>query len=154
MRYGQSGVLRAVVDTNVWISALLNPQGTPASIATRLGRGEFECVLSPAMLRELTTVASGPRLRERFGLTAERVLKLLELLNGRSLMIPEPVTVAISRDPRDDMFVAVAVASRADALVTRDDDLKADPQVIRYLEASGVSVVTVRQFEDRLRSDT
>lgn len=50
--------MRAVVDTNVWISAVLNPIGLPAAVRAALQRGQFVLVISEPLLTELT---DGPR---------------------------------------------------------------------------------------------
>jgi putative PIN family toxin of toxin-antitoxin system len=82
----------------------------------------------------------------QFGLTAARLERLIELLEQASVFLPEPSPITICRDPRDDVFIAAAVAAGADFLVSRDDDLKADPAVSDYLADSGVTVLTVRRF--------
>jgi predicted nucleic acid-binding protein len=65
--------------------------------------------------------------------------------------IEDPPLLALSRDPRDDIFIAVAATAGADFLVTRDDDLKRDPAVQEYLAGHGCAVVTVAEFVARLR---
>ena len=39
-------MLRAVVDTNVWVSALLNPNGHPAAVSEAFRNGRFVSILS------------------------------------------------------------------------------------------------------------
>jgi predicted nucleic acid-binding protein len=49
--------------------------------------------------------------------------------------------------------VETAVLGEADALVTRDDDLKKRGwEAIRYLTAGGISVLSVRRFLTALRA--
>ena len=43
---------RVIVDTNVWISALLNPQGFPAQVLEALKRKRFTPVLSLALIED------------------------------------------------------------------------------------------------------
>ena len=143
-------MLLAVIDTNVWISGLLNPNGPPARVAEHLWRQDFTPVLTPKLLAELEDVAQRPRLVTQFGLTAARLERLIGLLEQGSVFLPEPLPIAICRDPRDDMFIAAAVAAGADFLVSRDDDLKDDPVVSDYLADSGATVLTVRRFLEAL----
>ena len=49
----------------------------------------------------------------------------------------------ICRDPEDDYLLALAIASKADALVTGDDDLHAVPN-------PGVEIITPRELLDCL----
>jgi putative PIN family toxin of toxin-antitoxin system len=51
---------RALVDTNVWVSALLNPHGFPAKVLEALKTDQFELVLSEPLLAELLEVLSRP----------------------------------------------------------------------------------------------
>lgn len=51
---------RVVVDPNVLISARLSPGGTPARLLTAWMEGQFELVVSPALLVELTGVLDRP----------------------------------------------------------------------------------------------
>ena len=64
--------------------------------------------------------------------------------------LSDPPIVPITRDPKDDIFVALAISSDADFLVTRDDDLKRDLQVVEYLAAAGCEVISVRAFLEKL----
>ena len=48
--------------------------------------------------------------------------------------------------PGDDIVVETALTGRADALVSRDDDLKGAPELVAILEQQGVAVLTVRRF--------
>jgi len=63
---------RVVVDTNVWVSALLNPRGFPAQVLEALKRRQFIPVLSPPLIEELREVLARPRLR-RYGIRDEDV---------------------------------------------------------------------------------
>lgn len=64
--------------------------------------------------------------------------------------IDDPPVVPITRDPKDDIFVALAIHSGAEYLVTRDDDLKRDPHVVEHLAAAGCEVISVRAFIEKL----
>lgn len=62
----------------------------------------------------------------------------------------DPPIIPITRDPKDDIFVALAVSSAAEYLVTRDDDLKRDLAVVEYLATAGCEAVSVRAFLEKL----
>ena len=57
--------IKAVIDTNIWISALLNPFGYPARIRKSFEKGVFQVVVSEPILEELADVLNRPRIRER-----------------------------------------------------------------------------------------
>ena len=55
--------------------------------------------------------------------------------------------IPISRDPKDDVFLACALASRSDFLITGDDDL------LVLGEYYGTDIVTPSRFLEILASD-
>jgi len=61
--------VRAVLDPNVLISALLSPAGAPAELFTRWFAGEFELVVSPALLEELERALVYPEIRRLLRMT-------------------------------------------------------------------------------------
>jgi predicted nucleic acid-binding protein len=50
------------------------------------------------------------------------------------------------RDPDDDLVLETALLGHAQYLVTRDDDIKRDLELIERLQAYGVTVLSVQQF--------
>jgi predicted nucleic acid-binding protein len=46
----------------------------------------------------------------------------------------------------DNVIVETAIKGQAQYLVTRDDDIKWDPEVIKFLEKSEIKVITVAKF--------
>lgn len=138
--------MRVVVDTNVWVSALINPRGTPAAILGALMTGRFALVASLPMLAELHEVLMRPRLADRFGITHDTVDTLLALLHERADLTDVAGEVRLCRDPDDDTVIETALNGRADALVTRDDDLKGEADLVVHLRQRGVAVVTVREL--------
>jgi putative PIN family toxin of toxin-antitoxin system len=116
-------MIRAVLDTNVLVSALLRPFGTPGAILRSLRSGCFTIVFSPELLDELTAVLQNPRIRTKYGIDrpALEAISGLFALRGEMTMISE--TVQICRDPDDDFLLETAVAGRADYIVSGDVDL-------------------------------
>jgi putative PIN family toxin of toxin-antitoxin system len=107
-------VIRAVIDTNVLVSAMISPDGNEALLVMALNQGRVTPYVSPEILREYSDVL----LRPRFGFRAEDVDALLDLLRRRgNLLDPAPIA-GVSPDPGDDKFIACALAGNADSLVT------------------------------------
>ena len=56
MRCRKSGkrsvAIRAVLDTNIWVSAILNPAGFPADILNSFRQGDFLAVISEPIISE------------------------------------------------------------------------------------------------------
>ena len=56
----------------------------------------------------------------------------------------------LCRDPDDDEILEAAIVGKSQYLVTRDDDLKRDLDLIKIARRNRVRVVSVRQFLRRL----
>lgn len=117
--------LRLVVDTNVLISRLLLPRSLAAR-AVDLAIDEGRLLVSEATLSELARVLARPKF-DRYVDIQERQEFILHLGT-----LVEMVTILqrfqASRDPKDDMFLDVAVNGQASAIITGDADLLAlDP---------------------------
>jgi putative PIN family toxin of toxin-antitoxin system len=119
-------MLRIVVDTNLWIRALLGgPITLPILEAWHARR--FTVVVSQALIDELDEVWQRPRLRRR--IDAGDAERLLEQLYLRGEMVELTTIPPRCRDPQDHPVLATAIDGHADAIVTGDDDLRADEEL-------------------------
>jgi uncharacterized protein len=146
-------VQRVVVDTNVWVSAVLNPAGHPARVLEALRARRFILLVSQPMLDELRDVLRRPRLTRKYGITAADVHEVILLLRGRATEVTISGTVRICRDPDDDVVIETAVVGQANALVTRDDDMKGADELSAALAAVGIAVSSVQHFLDTLDTE-
>lgn len=111
---------RVVLDTNIFISALLFA-GRASSLVPLWRKGRIIPLISKEIVQEYLRVLSYPK----FSLTEKEIHTLL---NGEILLFSEAIQITTPfpptcRDPADDHFLACAVAGKADALVTGDQDL-------------------------------
>ena len=58
--------MRAVVDTNILIRAVINPQGSVRGVLDRLDTQDYTLLYSGELVDELTGVLARPRLRRRY----------------------------------------------------------------------------------------
>lgn len=144
----------AVVDTNVWVSALLNPAGPPALLFQAWVDRRFQVATSPRLLDELADVLTRPRLRDRYGISAEDAGRFIDLVAAGATVVGLANEAYGCRDADDDAVIETAVRSGATLLVTRDDDLKGDSDLVDRLALQGVGVLTVRRFLDLLDRDS
>jgi putative PIN family toxin of toxin-antitoxin system len=136
--------LRVVLDTNLYVSALWNPQGLPAQVVAAYQAGRFTLVASAPMLVEVETVLRRARFASRFG--EARITELLNLLQSGAAMVSIAGTLQLCRDPKDNMVIETAVSGRADLIVSGDKDLTDAVEVTNYLAESGIRVLSVRIF--------
>ncbi len=142
--------VKAVIDTNVWVSALINPYGYPAQLREFFERGTFQAIISEPMLEELAEVLSRPRIKDKYGLSHDDIQELLVLIEERSEHVLLSGDVAICRDKDDNVVIETAIKGQAQYLVTRDDDIKCADKICSFLRTYGISVISVARFLDRV----
>ena len=114
--------MRAVLDPNVLISALLTPHGEPAQIVRSWLAGAFELFVSESLLAELKRALRYPKLRAL--IEPIEAQELLDLLRREAEVIDDPddPPAIQSPDPDDDYLIALAMSARA-VLVSGDGHL-------------------------------
>ena len=113
---------RAVIDTNVVVSAFVFRTGTLAWLREAIVNNKLIPLVSDETLAELMRVLTYPRFR----LTAEDRQNIIVHYMEHAEAIRQPRTRARlppCRDPDDEMFIRLAYAAKADAIVTGDEDL-------------------------------
>jgi putative PIN family toxin of toxin-antitoxin system len=143
--------LRAVVDTNVWVSGFLNPHGAPARIRLAYRLGLFVAVISQPLLDELADVLSRPKLTRKYAISSLDVDQLLQLFQEQASIIPLGVVPVRCRDPKDDAVIETAILGCVDVLVSGDADLTQDDVVTAHLAEANIKILTVNQFVLLLR---
>jgi putative PIN family toxin of toxin-antitoxin system len=109
--------MKAVLDTNVLVSALLFPGGAPDRVFRAALRGHYELVVSPFIIQELARV-----LEEKFGFTAEEAGAVAGFVesNASEIVDPPEVLEIITSKKADNEILACALEAGADYLVTGD----------------------------------
>lgn len=117
-------MIRAVIDVNVLVSALLSPSGIPAQLLNAWREDRFLVVTSEPILAEFERVAADPQLRRRYGLTPSRAQRLVRGLRQFATVTPGILEVrGVAGDPDDDKLLTCALEGSADYLVTGDKGL-------------------------------
>jgi len=130
-------MLRIVIDTNIWIRALLGGRVT-LPVLRAWQAGKFQVIVSQPLLDELDKVWQRPRLKNR--IHAESAKTLLEQLNWRGILVELTSIPPRCRDPKDHPVLATAIDGRADAIVSGDADLRDDDQLRAEMERYGVKL--------------
>lgn len=117
-----SAPCRVVLDTNVVLSALVFRGGVAGALRPAWQSGVFVPLVSKVTAQELVRVLAYPKFR----LTSSDQAELLAdyLPYAQTVRVPEPPPkVPDCRDPLDLPFLHLAVAGRAQALVSGDLDV-------------------------------
>jgi putative PIN family toxin of toxin-antitoxin system len=115
--------MRAVIDTNILVRAVIKPQGTVGPILLRLRRGDYTLLYSQPLLEELVDVLSRPRLRRKYGVNDDDIKTIISLILLRGEVVTPTQPITVCRDPKDNKFLEAAVAGQAEAIVSGDEDL-------------------------------
>ena len=130
--------MKIVFDTNVLIAAFLS-EGVCFKLLLRARKKEYDLILSPDIIGEFEGV-----LLRKFSLSQSELSDVRNLLaEAISEMCSEVDPIdPTSRDPDDDKILACALATKADYLVTGDEDLL----VIKQFD--GTKILAPRDFEN------
>jgi len=128
---------RIVVDTNLWIRALLGGPVT-LQVLEAWRAGKFVVLMSQPLLDELEAVAQHPRLRQR--IDSAKLKRLVEQLRWRGQWVEAVAVPPSCRDPKDHPVLATAISGYADAIVSGDGDLRADSELRLQMLDHGVRI--------------
>jgi putative PIN family toxin of toxin-antitoxin system len=133
---------KIVIDANVIISAAFG--GKPLEVVVR-AMEDHEVYLSEAIERELRGVISGISKKLSKDQTAFLEEKMRQLLN-HARRVSVSIRVALSRDAKDDHYLSLCKATRAEFLITGDKDLLSISE--ETLKKNGVScrIITPQEF--------
>lgn len=113
---------RLVLDTNVLLSAAIQPIGKPAKILRHV-LGSSSLIFYTPTFEEFVAVLGRPRFDRLVGTDARRLF--LEAIEDEAEWVQIAGKIMGRRDLKDDKFIETALVWRADCLVTGDKDLLA-----------------------------
>ena len=116
------GKPRVVFDCMIFLQAAARPNGPAAALLELVEIDELELFVSEACLEEIREVLNRPSLQRKFpSLTISTVRDFLDRIQVCSVYSASvPSSFVLDRDPK---YVDLAIAIKADFLVTRDKDL-------------------------------
>ena len=128
--------LRAVLDTNVYISVFLYLRRPIFQILQLAGKGQYQLLTSPAIIQELGRV-----MREHFGVEEkERVRRLKQLAAIAEIILPQITLDVIKEDPPDNRILECAVAGHAGLIISGNRHL------LRLKSYEGIPIVRPIDF--------
>jgi len=112
--------MKVVFDTNILISAAFRGGKPKTAIAHVIGSSNLEWIASQEIIKEYKDVLSRPKLKLSQAIKQEW-LELIDLV-----VIPVDVNIKVDfpRDKKDAKFLACAISSSADYLITGDKDFE------------------------------
>jgi len=133
--------VKAVIDTNIWISFLIGRllTGLEDYILDNL----LEIVISDEQLEEITTVLRRPKFRRHFH--NDDIEEFLSLLYKSARIVEVHHTIKDCRDDKDNFILETAIRGRADYIVTGDKDL------LVLNPYRGKQIIGFREFENIMK---
>lgn len=135
-------MIRAVVDTNVLISALISKKPSyPLQIYHLIKSEDFLLITSPTILEELEDVISRKDLIKLHQRTPKQIQEILKEIVETSLIVPGLVNVeVVKEDPDDDKFIAAAIEGQTDYIISGDKPL------LNIKEYHGIKIISPADF--------
>ena len=135
-------MIRAVVDTNVVVSGILNRAGVPAAVLRAAGV-RYDLVWTPAIAVECRRILDLPRIQKRLKGREPQARRVLARLAAIATMVPPDLlgdVRVVEEDPDDDVLFATALAAGARTIVS------GDAAVLAVGGFAGVMVVSAAEF--------
>jgi len=131
-----TSMLRAVLDTNVLVSAIIS-DGKSRELLKKAITNQYCVVTSDLILKELAVVLHRPK----FKTSHEEVKRMITALSRTAdvIAVKTKIKVVIS-DPKDDMVIETAIDGEASIIVTGDSHLLA------LNEYRGIRIITVEEM--------
>lgn len=130
-----------VLDTNVLVSALLSPYGKANRILRLILEKKISLLADERIFLEYESVIARPK----FSFTQEWIQPILKRLRDCAIMVSVSGTTCHLPDPDDAMFLEVAMAGKADALVTGNQ---------RHFPKQATRPISVMSPDEFLKSHT
>lgn len=140
-------MIKACVDTNVFVSGTISSTGAPFEILEAWRNREFTLLVSDEIIAEVSKVLNYPKIKKTFSLTDEEIEKDLLLLSKYSQITPGELKLDfITEDPSDNIFLACAVEGKANFIIYGDNHL------LQQGTYQGIQIITPREFVEHLKS--
>ena len=139
-------MLRAVLDTNILVSAILSKSGAPAQVVDAWQARKFLVISSKTAILETEHVLNDLHTTGKYQITGEQISGLLHLLRTDALLVPgqSDVTRVIPADPTDEIFLSIALDGEAQFIVSGDHHL------LDLGTYHDIRIQTARQFLESL----
>jgi|Deesub1362B_J571_1020462.scaffolds.fasta_scaffold00143_54 hypothetical protein len=110
---------KVVIDTNVIISAAINPKGKPGKIIDMIMNGDMTSYTSKEILDELGFKLLSEKVLKYIG-DASTALSLLLSFSTVSIIVEPKIRFNLSPDPDDNKFFDVVYEAKADYLISEN----------------------------------
>ncbi|MBI4067250.1 putative toxin-antitoxin system toxin component, PIN family [Candidatus Gottesmanbacteria bacterium] len=115
-------MLKVIIDTVVFVRSLINPHSRWGHIVFTHNK-LYQLFISESIVSEIFEVLKRPELTTKFHTMTKKDFRTVADILGQASAVDIPKIPSVSRDPKDNKFLATAKAAQADYLITEDRDL-------------------------------
>jgi putative PIN family toxin of toxin-antitoxin system len=117
-------MLKAVLNTNVLVSALLSSEGIPNQVL-RQAKRTYQLFISQEILDEARDTLLKPRIQRKIMLPEDKIQVFLSSIQRVAIVVENlPSLQIIEDDPGDNVILACALKAQVDYLVSGDAHLR------------------------------
>jgi len=136
----QSNLNRIIIDTNLWISYLISKNYK--WIDNLIIKQNYKLIFSQELIDEFLDVAKRPKFEKYF--STKDLEKLIDLFDNYGLYYKVTSNITLCRDLKDNFLLSLAKDSKADFLITGDNDLL----VIKKFGKT--QILTISEFKNKI----
>lgn len=145
----KKGQIRAVIDTNLFVSGLFADRGPTFQLQELWVKGAFELAVSEEIISEVRNTLLKPAVRERLCFDREGIDEVIGLIREKAVIVTGDLykTDRIKKDASDNKFLGCGLETEADYIVSGDNHL------LEIKHFHGIQIVDastfVKIFKDR-----
>jgi len=114
-------MIRAVLDTNIVVSAHISKRGAPSAVLDAFYARKFSWVTSPSIIDEIEAVLLRPRIRLQTELPYTEIVEFISLLKSTTEQVSGTIRIdRVKDDPMDNKFLECAFEGLAKYVVSGD----------------------------------
>jgi uncharacterized protein len=145
-------MIKVVLDTDVYISALVSSSGPCVRIMDWWLDGQIAVFSSSAIIDEIEKVVNYPGIAKRHGLNEEEIDQYIKFLKFFSMKTPMQTPMKtedddIKEEPIDNMFLSFAVEVEANFLIS------GDPHSYNLETYNDIKIVTPDRFSSLMENE-
>ncbi|MDO9513566.1 MAG: putative toxin-antitoxin system toxin component, PIN family [Elusimicrobiota bacterium] len=142
-------MLKVVLDTNQFVSAVISLKGASAQILKAWKNCLYTLITSKGIIKEIKRVLEYPHITKKYHLEKEDIESLINLIGQEAVVLSDSIQLdVIKDDPSDNKFLACAVEAQANYIVSGDKHLLS----LRHYK--NISIVTVQEFLEIIKQQS
>jgi hypothetical protein len=132
---------KVILDTNLWISFLISRDFS--FLDNYIETGKMRLIFSEELFSEFISVTERPKFKKYF--SESDVRHLIQIIDKFGILVQVTAEINRCRDKKDNFLLSLAIDSKADFLVTGDNDLLDLEQI------NETKILTIQGLRDELK---